>query len=122
MSKRYVCPYINFHGRAGEALELYKSVLGGTVTEEEGPAPQWRFEADGITLIAVDGHPKYPPSVGNNMAIALFGSDREAMTRAFEGLAEGGKVKGPLTKRSETSEVGYLDDRFGINWIVTIER
>ena len=36
-------------------------------------------------------------------------------------LAEGGQLKGPLTKQPSGAEVGYLMDKFGINWIVSID-
>jgi uncharacterized glyoxalase superfamily protein PhnB len=34
-------------------------------------------------------------------------------------LAEGGKIKGPLTSQSGT---GYLLDKFGINWVVSVDK
>jgi uncharacterized glyoxalase superfamily protein PhnB len=43
------------------------------------------------------------------------------LSKAFTALAEGGQLKGPLTKQPSGAEVGYLMDKFGINWIVTID-
>ena len=110
MSVSYLCPYVNFHGRANEALEFYRSVFGGTI--HHGPSNQMRLDAEHVSIIATDGHPKYGPTAGDNMAIAAGGSDHEEMTRIFNGLAEGGRVKGPM------NPIGYLEDRYGINWIV----
>ena len=31
MSQQYLCPYINFQGRAREAMEFYQKVLGGNL-------------------------------------------------------------------------------------------
>lgn len=116
MSTIRLSPYVNFRGRAREALEFYHSVLGGRLDPRA-----LRLEVDGTTIIATDGHPKYPPAVGDNMAIALSGSDRDRLTRVFTALGEGGMIKGPLTPQPGIGQVGYLADRFGINWIVTIE-
>ena len=32
------------------------------------------------------------------------------------------KIKGPLAEQPGGGQVGYLMDRFGINWIVSIEK
>ena len=55
-------------------------------------------------------------------ANALIGRDKERITKIFHALAEGGQLKGPLAKRPSGAEVGYLLDKFGINWVVTIEK
>ena len=34
----------------------------------------------------------------------------------------GGQVKGPLTAQPGGSEVGWLMDKFGINWMVSIDK
>jgi len=135
MSKIHISPYVNFAGRAREAMEFYQQVLGGKVelqtmdeqgaSKSAGPGDSVmyaRFEADGAVIVGTDGHPKYPAKVGENMAIALGGSDRELLTKAFNGLAEGGQLKGPLTAQPGGTEVGWLTDRFGINWTVSIEK
>ncbi|SRR5712691_5931346 len=135
MSKQYVGPYVNFQGRAREAMEFYQKALGGkldlqTANEQGARKPAGpgdriayaRLEADGAVIIASDGHPTYPPTVGDNMAIALGGTDRARLTKAFDGLADGGKIKMPLTNQAWGSDDGYLVDKFGINWVVTIEK
>ena len=81
-----------------------------------------RLEADGAVVIGTDGHPTYPPTVGDNMAVALGGTDKDRLTRIFNDLGAGGKIKGPLKERSAAAAVGWLTDRFGINWMVSIEK
>ena len=125
MSRQYLGPYINFQGRAREAMELYHTVLGGNLDLQTGAGDrisQARLEADGALIIASDGHPNYPATVGDNMAIALGGTDKDRITQIFNGLAEGGKIKMPLTKQSWGAHLGYLVDKFGINWMVNIAK
>ncbi|HEX2645905.1 MAG TPA: VOC family protein, partial [Candidatus Dormibacteraeota bacterium] len=100
MSKNYVAPYVNLQGRAREAIEFYRDVLGGTVKvdEEDGRVSLAQLDAEGIVLFATDGHPKFGPTVGDNMAIVLGGSDKDRLTEAFQALSEGGRVKGPLSR------------------------
>jgi PhnB protein len=135
MSKIQLSPYINFQGRAREAMEFYHEVLGGnlelqTVDEQgvarpAGPGDSIvysRLEADGVLIIAVDGHPDYPAKVGENMAIALGGTDKERLTKIFNDLAEGGKNKMPPTAQPWGADVGWLMDKFGINWTIYINK
>lgn len=135
MSQRYIAPYINFQGRAREAMEFYHKVLGGKLElyaagEKGEPRPadpgdrltHARLEADGVLIIASDGHPKYPAKVGENMAIVLGGSNRARLSEMFTELAEGGQVKMPLTRTPWGAEAGWLTDKFGINWNVDIDR
>jgi PhnB protein len=130
MNTMQLSPYINFQGRAREAMEFYQSVLGGnldleTVDEQGATRPAGpgdrimysRLDAEGMTIIGVDG---YPPTVGDNIAIALRGTDKDRLYRVFSGLAEGGTIKMPLTTQSWGDDVGYLMDKFGISWVVDI--
>jgi PhnB protein len=134
MSFKYLSPYINFQGKARKAMQFYHKVLGGTLvlrtTEEKGvPKPAGpgdrishaQLKADGVQIFGVDGHPKYPAKVGENVALALGGTDKARLTKIFHDLAEGGQTKMPLTEQSGV-EVGYLVDKFGINWVVSIDQ
>lgn len=135
MSKFQLSPYVNFQGRAREAMEFYHQVLGGhlnlqTANEQGASKPAGpgdrimyaRLEADGALIIGADGHPDYPAKVGENMALALGGTDKDRLTAIFNSLAEGGKIKMPLTEQPWGNQVGWLADKFGINWMVTIDK
>jgi PhnB protein len=132
--KQQVAPYINFQGRAREAMELYQSILGGDLqlyAAGEGGRPRpaergdriqhARLSGEGFLVIGSDGHPSYPPTTGDNIAIALVGPDATAMQSAFEKLSEGGTVKMPLTRGSWGGAAAWLTDRFGINWNLDLQ-
>jgi PhnB protein len=134
MSNIQLTPFINFGGRAREAMEHYQKVLGGTLdlqtmngqgaARPAGPGDRitsGRLDADGVVIVGTDGHPSYPASVGENVALSVAGGNREQLTRIFNGLSEGGQVKMPLTKQADGAQVGWLADRFGINWTITIQ-
>lgn len=135
MSKIQLNPYINFQGRAREAMEFYQTALGGTLelqtVNEQGVArpagpedriTHARLDADGALIIASDGHPDYPAKVGENMAIALGGPDNDRLTTVFNALAGGGYIKMPLTEQPGGARVGWLTDKFGMSWMVTIDK
>src|SRR5262249_16655856 len=135
MSKIRLAIYVNFQGQAREALEFYHQVLGGnlelhTINEQGASKPAGpgdriahaRLEADAALIIATDGRPDSPVKVGDNMAIALSGTDKDRVTTIFNDLAEGGRIKMPLTTQASGADVGWLADRFGISWMVTVDR
>ncbi len=112
MSEQHLSAYINFQGRAREALEFYHKVLGGKLDLQA-----MRLDADGARILGADGHPDYPAKVGENMALAVGGTDKDGLIRIFNDLAEGGKIKMQLTDAE-----GWLSDKFGINWLVRIDK
>lgn len=133
--KQITAPYINFQGRAREAMEFYHDVFGGKLSlyaADQGGTPREaepgepimyaRLDADGVMLVGSDGNPKYRPTVGDHIAIVLMGTNRSALATAFEKLAAGGQVKGPLRAAPWGGEAGWLTDKFGINWNIDVEK
>lgn len=133
MNNLAASPYINFQGRTQEALEFYNRALGGELTllsPTPGEAPHLSqpgepvmhgaLKVGDLLIMASDGHPDYPPTPGDNMAIALSGTDLEFLSKAFDLLSEGGTVKQPLTAESWGDRFGYFVDKFGINWMVNV--
>lgn len=129
-------PYVNvLDGRAREALEFYRSVLGGEFTAmtfgemgAEGPVADQVMHGQlatpaGFTLMVADAPPEMVQvTMGNNISISLSGGseDAEALRGWFAGLAEGGQVPQPLEPAPWGDEFGMLVDKFGIHWMVNI--
>ncbi|MDN5275870.1 MAG: hypothetical protein JWN33_519 [Candidatus Saccharibacteria bacterium] len=133
MSQISANPYINFQGQARKALEFYHDALGGELTlmaadpagppKEAGPEDpimHGMLSSDGLRIMGSDGHPDYPPTVGDNVAIALSGTDHDRLSLAFDKLSAEGQVKQPLKTESWGDSFGYFVDKFGINWMVNI--
>jgi PhnB protein len=133
MSQLAADPYINFQGQAQEALNFYHQALGGEIMlmtdDPQGPpkpaGPGDRImhgmiTADGLRIMGSDGHPDYPATIGDNIAIALSGTDYERLSKAFDELSAGGTVKQPLKTEAWGDSFGYFVDKFGINWMVNI--
>ena len=78
------------------------------------------LEADGARILGTDGHPDFPAKVGENIALAVGGTDKDRLTKIFNQLGQGGNVKMPPTDQS--GGVGWLTDKFGVNWMVSILR
>jgi PhnB protein len=128
-------PYLTFNGEARQAMEFYHKVLGGdlklqTFAEAPGmPAPppeladkiiHGMLEADGIVIMASEPEPGKKSTRGDNVTLCLAGSDSARLTKAFNGLSEGGKVHMPLAKQFWGDTFGQFTDKFGIQWMVNI--
>jgi PhnB protein len=128
-------PYVFFYGRCEEALNFYKSVLGGDFTMQRnseshmaGDIPaDWqdkimhaRFESKGMKLMAADGRAaaSIDPDSGN-ITLALETSDPAEGDRIFAALSAGGNVKMPLSPTPWGGRFGMVDDRFNIEWMLS---
>lgn len=132
--------YLNFNGNCEEAFNFYKSVFGGEFPyigrfnemppDENNPMP----ETDGNRIMHVslpisaetmlmgsDTGGEWAPHYkqGNNFSISVTASSTEEAERIFNALAEGGNVTMPLAKTFWADNFGMLEDKFGINWMMS---
>jgi PhnB protein len=136
--KETIQPYLFYGGRCEEALEFYKSAVGAKVefmmrnNEMPEPPPPGRipagwekkichcsFRIGNSVLMASDGCEANAKYDGFSLAITAA-NDSEA-EKYFNALVTGGKVKMPLTKTFWTSKFGMLTDKFGVDWMVSVE-
>jgi PhnB protein len=132
-----ITPYLFFGGRCAEALEFYRKSLGAEVDKvmryDESPQPappgflaagfekkimHASFRVRGVPLMAADGRDDKSKSDGVWLVITL--PTEAECRRAFDALADGGKVQMPLTKTFNSPCFGMLTDRFGLGWMVTV--
>ena len=126
-------PYLHFSGNAREAMEFYRSVLGGELDvmtfgdagggggeyPDDGVMHAFLRTADGLELMASDGHD--PDAAGpDRLSLSVSGDDEATLRRWFEALAEGGQVDVPLEKQVWGDVFGQVTDRHGMRWLVNI--
>lgn len=127
--------YLNFDSTSREAMEFYRSVLGGTLDvmtfgdygaqgESAGLVMHAQLVTDdGFVLMASDRMPEMGAVVrGDHAQLCLSGDDVDRLHRWWEGLAEGGEVGTPLAEQMWGDEYGDLTDRFGQRWLFNIAR
>jgi PhnB protein len=131
--------YLFFGGNCEEALAFYKRCLGGeiaTLMRYEGSPMdnaqlprEWKqkvmhstFESKGARFMASDTMPGQPRPTYQGFAMSVYvpGSADEAR-KAFDALAEGGKVTMPFAPPFWGGHFGMLTDRFGVPWMVSSE-
>jgi PhnB protein len=124
-------PYLMFSGNCREALTFYKDCLDGDIAsiqtfadspldvpEEHGNRIfNSEFRAGDLFFMASDDLPNSQVTKGSNFALFVAFSEMEEQERVFGRLAEGGKVLFPLT-----NGFGMLADKFGIQWMVALNR
>lgn len=139
MSEKLIQPYLFFGGRCEEALEFYETAVGAEIEMKmlyqdspervsadmipegyEGKVMHASFRVGGSLVMASDG-------CGESLAFGGFSLSLSVETeveadRAFNALADGGKVIMPLGKTFWSPRFGMLTDRFGLGWMVSVER
>lgn len=125
-------PYLLFDGTCREAMEFYKSCLGGELTVtlvKDSPAKSQmqefqqqkvlnaRLTVDNLELSASDWLAvNATPLRGNTVCVFLRGGTLQELQAAFDKLAQGAEVTNPL-KESGVGAYGALNDKFGVRWM-----
>ena len=78
-----------------------------------------RLVIDGTEIMCADsGH---APTSGTNMHITLTSSNAEMVKQAWAKLKDGGKIYLELNPTFFAKLHGHLQDKFGVNWMFTVE-
>ena len=129
--------YINFEGKAEEALEFYKGVFGGEVysdtfrkfASDAMPVPEQDLDKimhgylkgdNGIELMASDAMSRMPTPAGAQIQLSVSGDDDELLKSYWDKLSEGGQVTVPMDKAPWGDTFGMLVDKYGISWMIDI--
>jgi len=129
--------YIFFTGQCKEAFEFYAKVLGGKIEmmlphagspAEQHVAPEWRDKilharlliGDNV-LMASDAPPGRQSKTGG-YAVNISLNDAAEGERIFRALEESGTVIMPYSETFWAVRYGMLTDRFGITWMVNVEK
>ncbi|HQT75677.1 MAG TPA: glyoxalase/bleomycin resistance/extradiol dioxygenase family protein [Rhodopila sp.] len=131
-------PYIFLDGRCREAIDFYTNTLDAELLMRmlfsENPGPEELppgVTGDKIMHAALrigdsqiflsDGHCAGKPEFrGFSLSLAL--ADDRAAKRTFDALAQGGNVTVPLTQTFFASSFCMVTDRFGMPWMVVVQR
>jgi PhnB protein len=122
-------------GRCEEALEFYKKALGARVNmlmrynespekppagcgpSDESKIMHAQFQIGDSVIMASDGRATGNPKF-EGFAMSITVATAAEVDKAFNALAEGGKVEMPLNKTFFAERFGMVVDRFGVFWMV----
>jgi PhnB protein len=130
-----ITPYLNFDGRADEAIEFYRHALGAKVEMlmRFKDAPDQSMVSPGshdkvmhaclrigdTQLMASDGRCSGKAGF-EGVTLALNAANEAEADRLFAALGDGGQVQMPLAKTFFSPRFGMLADRFGVSWMVVV--
>lgn len=143
--------HLNFRGTAGQALEFYQSVFGGSLSmatysdfgmPKEAPgADKIVFgqveTADGFRLMAYDIPGRDNADITETAGVtrrengvtvtdrtffqSLRGQTLEEVAKIWNSLADGAEIIEPLAASAWSPGFGMLTDRFGVTWVIDVE-
>ena len=132
-----VQPYLFFDGRCDDALNFYKTALGAKVDMlmrfKEAPdqsmvSPDSKDKVmhaavhiGDTQVLMSDGRCQGKPSF-QGISLTINAPDVAAAERQFNALAEGGQVQMPMGETFFASRFGMLADKFGVGWMVIVEK
>lgn len=130
-----ISTYVNFNGTCAEAFRYYEEHLGGTIdsmtTFGEMPDhgqvdPAWtdrivhgRMTLGDMALMGADIQGAEPM---RSAYLTLDPETIEDAERIFAALSDRGEVFMPLREAFFATRFAQLRDRFGINWMILLER
>jgi PhnB protein len=133
-----VQPYLNYDGRAEEAIEFYKKALGAQIDmlmrykeSPDAPPPGMvpagsenkvmhaSFRLGDSVIMASDGACAGKASFGG-ITLSISVADVAQANKVFDALASGGNVQNPLMKTFFSPAWGMVQDRFGVSWMVVV--
>jgi PhnB protein len=133
-------PYLTFNGNCKEAFQFYKSVFGGEFSYQStfGEMPGGENVPDSVkdkimhvslpisketSLMGSDASEEFGKiaNFGDNISLSIGAETHEEVKNIFNKLSEGGVVTMPLEKTFWSPLFGMLTDKFGINWMISVE-
>jgi PhnB protein len=132
-----ITPYLFFSGRCHEALKFYEHALGAKIefvmrfNESPEPTPPGMLQAGfeekimhasfhvgDVRMMASDGCDDKSKSDGFQLALGVA-TEAEAH-KAFNALADGGRIEMPLCKTFWSPCYGMVTDKFDVRWMVMV--
>lgn len=131
-----VGPYVLFNGNCKEAVNFYKTHLGGELfmmTYGEAPQQAHDFPANAkdkimhanlkkgsFNLMAGDT-PTNDAKIGDNVQLYLSCESRAEVEKIYKAFSEKGKITVPLNDTFWGAYFGMLTDQFGVHWMLGFE-
>lgn len=121
-----------FTGNAEAAMQFYISIFkGASITAikrygpnepgKEGSIYQAKFCIDGQEFMCIDA--PGPHDINFNAAISFYKkcASKNEVDSIFSALAAGGNILMPLGKYPFSEWYGWVEDKFGISWQMSIQ-
>jgi predicted 3-demethylubiquinone-9 3-methyltransferase (glyoxalase superfamily) len=115
--KNSIYPCLWFDGKAKEAAAFYGTIFNNSGITSETPVVV-TFNLAGQHFMGLNGGPMYKPNPSVSFYVVC--ETMEEVDNAWQKLAEGGSVLMPLNKYPWSEKYGWLNDKYGISWQLTL--
>ncbi|RIW38924.1 VOC family protein [Bacillus salacetis] len=129
-------PYLIFNGNALDALEYYKEVFEGEITdlqtfgEADYPTPpeaedriiHARFKKGDLLLMASDTFPGSEVQTGSNLSLVLEFESEEEIKEVYDRLSARSKIHMELQDTFWGAKYAKVKDPYGITWDLNYAR
>jgi len=127
-----VTPFLMFQdGNAEEAMNFYTSLIedseitgivryGANEAGDEGTVMQATFSLKEQEFMCIDSNIKHQFTFTPSFSIYITCSTDEEIEHLYEKLIEGGQALMPIGNYGFSKKFGWLNDRFGVSWQLTL--
>lgn len=112
-----IYPCLWFDGNAAEAANLYCSIFNDSSITENTPMVV-RFELNGFRVMGLNGGPKF--TFNPSISFFVYCPTIEDTDRIWNTLIIDGFAMMPLDKYSWSDRYGWLTDKFGMSWQISV--
>jgi predicted 3-demethylubiquinone-9 3-methyltransferase (glyoxalase superfamily) len=127
-----VFTFLMFTGEAEEAMNFYTSLFdqseilslvryGVNEAGREGTVFHATFSIKGQRIMCIDSPPVHGFTFTPAISIYVACDTETEIDHAFERLAQGGIVLMPLSTYPFSKRYGWVQDRYGVSWQLSLE-
>ena len=132
-SKQQFTPFLMFFGKAEEAMNFYVSLFdqsevvsiqryGPDGPGAEGSVLHATFLLGGQQFMCIDSSEKHDFTFTPALSIFVTCQSDDEIDRLFQRLSEDGAVLMPLDAYPFSERYGWVSDRYGVSWQLTLNR
>jgi predicted 3-demethylubiquinone-9 3-methyltransferase (glyoxalase superfamily) len=127
-----VTTFLMFTGQAEAAMKLYTSLFkqseilhitryGVNEVGAEGTVQHATFTLNGQGFMCIDSYVQHEFTFTPSMSLYVRCTTEEEIDRVFATLAQGGQILMPLDRYPFSQKFGWLSDKFGVSWQLSLE-
>jgi predicted 3-demethylubiquinone-9 3-methyltransferase (glyoxalase superfamily) len=127
-----VTTFLMFTGQAEAAMNLYTSLFkqsailnmtryGANEAGAEGSVQHATFTLNGQEFMCIDSSPVHAFTFTPSMSLYVRCATEEEIDSVFATLSQDGQILMPLDRYPFSQKFGWLADRFGVSWQLSLE-
>lgn len=115
-----------FYGQAEAAMKFYTGIFPDSkiiqiTRSEAGTVMQATFTLNGQEYMCIDSPPVHAFTFTPAISLFVTCDTAEETDNFFNRLSEGGKILMPLGTYPFSKMFGWLSDRYGVSWQLTVK-